>query len=143
MERQFLDTWQLLNGKRFVLEAQYLSGKMGDRKPVVPVLNFISVDSANAVIQVGSPQLVGYNGVGGITGEGKVTQWKLMKNEKRKNFTVFLTINSNIGIFNIQMSIDYSGYASASMTGLTSFMLTFDGMLVSREESVIFKGQSY
>ena len=63
IESQYKLTDSLLKGKKFVLEAQFLKYSNGDRVNVVSTLNFISIDSLSAVIQVGLMQRVGYNGV--------------------------------------------------------------------------------
>ena len=66
-DKQFRQTDTLLTGKRFVLEAQFLKNTRGMRIPVTSDLNFIAIDSLSGIIQIGSPQRVGYNGVGGRT----------------------------------------------------------------------------
>ncbi|MCX6244829.1 MAG: DUF4251 domain-containing protein [Bacteroidetes bacterium] len=143
MVQQFNETGRLITCRRFVLEANYLVNTMGQRKPVTPVLNFIAVDSAFSLIQVGSNHGIGMNGAGGITAKGKVTNWKLGINEKARNYDVFMTIDSNMGFYDITMSVDYSGYASASMAGLRSGTLQFDGNLVPKDSTRVFKGWTY
>ena len=75
IENQYKLTDSLLEGKKFVLEAHFLKYSSGDRVNVVSTLNFISFDSLSAVIQVGSMQRVGYNGVGGVTVQGRISNW--------------------------------------------------------------------
>jgi hypothetical protein len=143
MTQQFNETGRLITSRRFVLEANYLVNPMGERRSVTPVLNFIAIDSSYSYIQVGSNQGVGVNGAGGITAKGKVTNWKLGINEKARNYDVYLTISSNMGFYDISMSIDYSGYASASMTGLRSGKLQFDGNLIPIDSTRVFRGWTY
>jgi hypothetical protein len=139
---KLMDT--ILTGRKFVLEAHQLRNKQGAQINVTPNLNFVSVDSMRAVIQIGSNERAGYNGIGGITVDGKVSNWKFSKNDKGKNFDIFMTIQSSIqGIFDVNMTVDYSGYADASITGMRSGRLTFSGVIVPREDSSIFKGQSH
>jgi hypothetical protein len=94
------------------------------------------------MIQVGSFQRVGYNGVGGFTVQGRIYNWKFEKNDKGKNFYLTMTIQGNIDIYDVSMSIDYAGYADATLNGINSGKLTFEGNLISKEMSVIFKGQT-
>ncbi len=142
IESQYKLTDSLLKGKKFVLEAQFLKYSSGDRVNVVSTLNFISIDSLSAVIQVGSMQRVGYNGVGGVTVQGRISNWKLEKDDKHKNFYLTLSIQGNIDIYEVNMSIDYAGYTYAILNGINTGKLTFEGNLVSKEETVIFKGQT-
>jgi len=142
IENQYKLTDSLLEGKIFVLEAHFLKVSSGERFSVPATLNFVSVDSLSAVIQVGSFQRVGYNGVGGFTVQGRIYNWKFEKNDKGKNFYLTMTIQGNIDIYDVSMSIDYAGYADATLNGINSGKLTFEGNLVSKEASVIFKGQT-
>jgi hypothetical protein len=48
----------------------------------------------------------------------------------------------NIDIYDVSMSIDYADYADVTLNGINSGKLTFEGNLVSKEMSVIFKGQT-
>jgi len=139
---QYKLTDSLLRGKKFVLEAHFLKYSNGNRVNVVSTLNFISIDSLSAVIQVGSMQRIGYNGVGGVTVQGRISNWKLEKNDKQKNFYLTLSIQGNVDIYDVSISIDYAGYASATLNGINTGRLTFEGNVVSKEETVIFKGQS-
>ena len=142
IEQQFKATDTLLTSRRFVLEAQFLRNNRGMRVDVISTLNFISIDSLLGVIQVGNPQRVGYNGVGGVTVQGRLINWKLEKDTKRKSFFLVMTIQANIDIYDISMTIDYSGYASATLNGVNTGKLIFEGNIVPRENSSVFKGQS-
>lgn len=142
IERQYKHTDSLLTGRRFILEAQFLINNIGQRVNVITTLNFISIDSLAGVIQVGNPQRVGYNGVGGVTVQGRVINWKLEKDNKRKNFFLTMTIQGNIDIYDVSMTIDCTGYTSATLNGVNTGKLIFEGNLVSRKESSVFKGMS-
>jgi hypothetical protein len=143
MENQFRQTDTLLTGKRFVLEANYLKFSSGDRVPVTATLNFITVDSLSSTIQVGSYQRAGYNGLGGFTEGGRVSNWNLRKDEKRKNFFLSFTVTGDYGTYDINMSIDYTGYSDATLNSIRSGSITFQGNVVSDEESSVFKGQKH
>jgi len=142
IERQYQHTDSLLTGRRFILEAQFLRNNIGQRVNVITTLNFISVDSLAGVIQVGNTQRVGYNGVGGVTVQGRVIDWKLVKDDKKKDFFLTMTIQGNIDIYDISMTIDYSGYTTATLNGVNTGKLIFEGNLVSRKGSSVFKGMS-
>jgi len=142
IDRQYKQTTLLLEGKKFVLEAQFLKNNKGERVNVVSNLNFISIDSLSGVIQLGSNNRFGYNGVGGITVQGRIISWKFEKDDTRKNFYLTMTIQGNVDIYDISMSFDYSGYGTATLNGINTGKLTFEGNLLSREETTTFKGQT-
>jgi hypothetical protein len=142
IESLYKHTDSLLTERRFVLEAQFLRNNRGERINVVSTLNFISIDSLSSVIQVGSTQRFGYNGVGGVTVQGRVINWKLEKNDKAKNFFLVLTIQGNVDIYDINMTIDYTGYATATLNGINTGRLIYEGNLVSLESTTVFKGQA-
>lgn len=74
---RYLDT--LIQRKDFVLKADFLENQYGDRVPVTSALNFIRVNSSNAVLQTGSNIRLGNNGVGGITTQGVFNGGKLLR----------------------------------------------------------------
>ena len=142
IENLYKHTDSLLTGRRFVLEAQFLRNNRGERVNVISTLNFIAIDSLSGVIQVGSIQHFGYNGVGGVTVQGRITNWKLEKDDKAKNFFLVLTIQGNVDIYDINMNIDYTGYATATLNGINTGKMTYEGDLVSLETTSVFKGQA-
>jgi hypothetical protein len=132
-----------LEGKRFVLEANYLSNSRGTRIPVNSGINFIMVDSVRGVIQAGNDAGLGSNGLGGTTVEGSIMRWELKKDTKRKNFTVSYTVMSAIGTYDVTLYVSPGGYASGRVSGNWSGSITFDGNIVHRSRSRVFKGRSY
>lgn len=142
IENLYKHTDSLLTGRKFVLEAQFMRNNIGARVNVISTLNFIAIDSLSGVIQVGSSQRFGYNGVGGITVQGRVINWKLAKDDKAKDFFLELTIQANVDIYDINMNIDYSGYATATLNGVNTGKLIYEGNLVSLETTSVFKGQA-
>jgi hypothetical protein len=137
-------TDSLMNQHRFVLEADYISGTSGQRYLVSSNLNFISIDSSEAVLQLGSNTGFGYNGVGGITVEGNITKYKMTKKEGKKgsSYNVTLFIMSNLGTYDIQLWVSSSGQADATVRGNTSGSLTYSGRIVPINESRVYKARS-
>lgn len=142
LEKAYQLTKQMLENKNFVLESDFLENRYGYRVPVVSNLNFISVDSTQAIIQIGSNSRIGPNGVGGVTAKGNITQWDLKVNEKQKTFTLRINVMTTIGIYDVFFDIMASGQSRALLTGLSSGRLTFDGRLVQPGESSIYVGHS-
>jgi len=142
MENQYQATNRMLENKNFVLEADYLQDRYGNRFIVNSNINFIAVDSATAVIQIGSNYRIGPNGVGGVTAKGRITNWELNENKKHHTFSLTMNVMTSIGIYDLHFSIGPSGQATARISGLRGGQLTFDGNLVSLEESSVYEGQS-
>jgi hypothetical protein len=134
-----LDT--LLNRRTFVLEANYLQNKYGQRLPVVSSLNFIKVDGSRGILQTGANSGSGYNGVGGVTAEGTVGIWDLSKDADKLYFTLHFSLLTNLGNYDIWMTVSSDAHASATITGLEPGKLTWDGQLNTIYNSRVFKGQ--
>jgi hypothetical protein len=132
----------LLNAKRFVLEADMLRNKYGEIVNVVPTLNFIKVDESNGVLQTGSNFSMGYNGVGGVTAEGSLGGWKISKNSKKLNYVVQFSLLTNLGNFDVSMTVSANNHAVATIRGLGPGDLTWDGHLVTINNSGVFKGRN-
>jgi hypothetical protein len=130
----------LLNLKTFVLEADFLQDKNGVRIPVSSNLNFIKVDKSDGILQTGSDTGIGYNGVGGVTAEGSIGSWEINKNIKKFYYTVHFNMLTNIGHYDIIMTIIADGHASATITGLGPGRLTWDGHIEALYNSRVFKG---
>ncbi len=141
-EQKFMMTKNMLENKNFVLETDYLQDKYGNRILVNPTINFVMVDSSEAVIQIGSNSGYGPNGVGGITAKGEISNWELKENEKKNTFFLKMSVMTPIGIYDLHLNIGPTGQATADLTGLRAGHLTFDGDLVMLEESAVYEGHS-
>ena len=142
IQRNFAHMRTLLESKRFVLEADWLGNQYGDRIPVTSTINFIMVDSSDAVVQVGSNYGLGYNGVGGITADGPMTTWELDTNAKKNSFYLRMNIMSKIGAYDISMNVTADGYATATLTGLRRGKLIYTGSIVPIQKSYVYQGSS-
>lgn len=136
-----LDT--LLTNRIFVLEADYLRTKYGDKIPVSSNINFIKVSESTGVLQTGSVFSMGYNGVGGVTAEGEIGQWDIHKDPKRLHYILRFTINSNIGHYDVLLRVGADTRAEATITGLGPGNLTWEGYLVTLGNSRVFKGRNF
>ncbi len=134
-----LDT--LLESKKFVLEADFLNNQYGNRIHVSPMLNFVKVDSSIAVLQIGSVNGLGYNGVGGITAEGTLKDWKLVKKPKDLSYYLQFSAITNIGVYDVSMTVNAYNFAHATISGLRGGTLIYDGHLETVYNSGAFVGQ--
>lgn len=136
-------TKQALNDTLYVLEADYLGNRQGQRVSVSSTINFISVTKDKAVFQFGSAHTIGYNGVGGATVEGSITKYEITERKNGGSYFVRINISSTIGFFDITLDIGASGNTSATVHTNTRHKLNYSGKLMPRSESSIFKGMSY
>ena len=142
IEKQYELNKDMLENRNFVLEADYLQDRYGNRVFVNSTINFVAVDSTTAIIQIGSNFRLGPNGVGGVTAKGKITSWELRENKKQKSFDLTINVMTCIGIYDLHFLIGPSKNATANLTGLRAGQLTFDGYLIPYTESSVFEGQS-
>lgn len=141
-EQKYIRTGELLDSMKFVLEADYLDNQRGTRVIVPNTLNFIMVDSTNAVLQIGRNTGIGRNGVGGTTAEGIISKYQVTKNEKRKTYDVRMNVNTNIGNYDVFMMVAADGSARATLSGLYPGKLVWDGDIVSLEETITYQGRT-
>jgi hypothetical protein len=134
-----LDT--LLNMKSFVLEADFLQDRYGSRINVPSNLNFIKVNNTHGILQTGTNFGTGYNGVGGVTAEGRIGSWEITKNPKKLYYTIHFDMLTNIGNYDIFMTVNSANQAEATITGLGPGKLTWEGHLEMNFNSKVFKGQ--
>jgi hypothetical protein len=131
----------LITSRNFVLQANYLENKYGDRVNVAPNLNFIQVNGPTGVLQTGLVSGMGFNGVGGVTAEGNLASWEILKNAKKLTLNVQFSLVTNIGNYDISMFVTPDNVASATIRGLGPGSLTWKGHLVAPGSSRVFKGR--
>jgi hypothetical protein len=119
----------LLSSRRFVLEADNLQNRYGDRAVVISNLNFIKVDRSIGVLQTGSNNGQGYNNMGGVTAEGTIDSWKIFKDPRRMVYRVQFSLATNIGHYDVIMVVSADNRAAATISGMWSDKLTWDGHL--------------
>lgn len=142
MEASFRALDSLLTSRRFVLVADYLQTRYGDRIPVPQTINFIKVNEEAGVIQTGSSTAIGYNGIGGVTAEGTLGEYKMTKNFKNRTYTVRFSISTQIGFYDVLMTVNAANNASATITGTYPGKLTWSGHLEGLGYSKVYKGQN-
>ncbi len=140
IEKEYKATEQLIDGSVFVLSADFLSNQSGYRVISNPLLNFIKVDSSEAVIQTGRNSGLGYNGVGGLTLQGKITEWIVKKDSSHKSFMIRMSISSALGYYQVFMNVNASGKAVATLSGNYSGKLVFEGSLIPLDKARTFEG---
>ncbi len=130
-----------IESRQFVLEANFLSNKRGERLVVQPNLNFIGVDREKGAFQFGNAQSIGYNGVGGVTVEGQIADFKIKEGKKGFLNLDFRIVSSAGNIF-VNMSVSPSGNADATIRANTSGLLRYSGKVVPLGSSIVYKGSN-
>ena len=133
----------MIEYQRFVLEADRLRDSKGTQVQVSSTINFIASDSITGVIQIGSNSYVGMNGVGGITAEGPVSNYKFTYNEKSKAYNVSYNLRSTLGNYDIRMTVFSDGRADATVSSNWPGQLNYSGYVVPPAQSRVYKGTSY
>jgi hypothetical protein len=126
--------------RRFVLEAERLQSKQGSTVNVASNLNFVASDSVTAVIQIGSHQYVGSNGVGGITVQGTISNYQFTRNERSGVYNVSYNVRSPEGFFDVQMTVFTDGRADATVSSNWPGRVSYSGRLVPPAQSRVWKG---
>ena len=130
----------VLNLREFVVEADYLQGRRGELVSVSRNINFVKVLDTKGTLQTGNSSFAGYNGLGGVTTEGTISNYKVTKNTKSLTHRVTFDLVSSLGVFNIEIDIMANNNASATITSTSSLKLTWKGEVVALFNTRVFKG---
>ena len=129
--------------QRFVLEANTLRDKRGTSLPVNSSLNFISADSLTGVIQVGSNTYIGRNGVGGVTVDGNISDYRYTRHERSGAYNISYILRTPVGSYDVQITTRPDGRADATVRSTTwGDQLRYSGNLVPLGLSRVYKGMS-
>lgn len=131
---------QWVKDTTFVLEAQRVSNKLGEVFQLNSTINFVYVNKDKATIQLGFDQLVGWNGVGGITVTGRITRYEIDNEKKNKPIYIRMSIQGSAGMQDITIWISSNGNGEATIVDMRGNRIQFSGDIVSVEETSVFKG---
>lgn len=139
-KRYLLD---LLQSKAWVIEAHTVFDRYNQSYQLSPSINFVGVKGDEGALQLGFNGLIGWNGVGGVTIEGKVTRYEIKEGKKNSTPSVTLRFQGRgAGSATIYVNLNTSGQATARVSGDFGDRITFNGYIKSLEESKVYKGQS-
>lgn len=140
----YVDAETAIEKKAFTLEADQVVFKYGQTAFVSSNTNFVAVNGTDAVVQVAfNIPASGPNGLGGVTVDGNISRYETRK-DKKGNMYVSMDV---IGI-GISARVDISmmwGSNRASVTVSPNFnsnRLTLNGVILPKERSSVFKGNS-
>jgi hypothetical protein len=130
---------QVAEEKEWVLEAHTLFNKFGDSFQMDPTINFVSISDDRAVIQIGRNGYIGYNGLGGITFDGNITNYEVSKEDKSLMIK-FIAMGSAMGPVDVIARISPDGYGRLTVSGNWGQRLTFAGYFMPYENSRTYTG---
>lgn len=132
----------LLRGKAWVIEAHTVFDRYNQSYQLNPTINFVGINGEEGALQLGFDGLIGWNGVGGVTIDGKITKYEIKEGKQKNSPTVNLRFQGRgIGSAAINITVNSSGQASAKVSGDFGERITFSGMIKSIENSSVYKGQ--
>ncbi|VAW29561.1 hypothetical protein MNBD_BACTEROID07-1800 [hydrothermal vent metagenome] len=135
---------KLLKEKYFVFQADFLIGPRGTSFVLSPNINFMSVDGDNVILQFGFEDAIGWNGVGGITVRGTLSDYQVHPGKKKNN----LSMSSNIYLIgpglppSISLNVSDDGTAQLVVQPAGEPPFIVYGQIVSHKEAAIYIGQS-
>jgi hypothetical protein len=131
----------IVENKKFVLEANTLYDRTGQTYILSSHLNFVGFDGVNSTIQLAFNQLIGWNGVGGVTIDGRITKMEIKTNKDGLGFNVIASVqNKGGGLVTMVFTVNSSGAARVDMSGSFGERLSFQGNLISLDKTNVYKG---
>ncbi len=138
----FQQASEALAKSNFVLEADRVFLRRGAPFNVNSNTNFISLQGDKAVIQLAISQNRGwYNGIGGVTLEGRVSNVRMNTDKKGNiNYTMSVTGKQLSAKVSFMIIKDTNKCTAMVTPNLQGEEFTFNGYLFDREDSSVFKG---
>ncbi len=137
---------KMLKEKKFVFQADKLFAPDGVSFNVTPSINFFAVNDSVAVFQFGFEGVIGWNGVGGLTYDGYVQNYKFNPGKKRNQaMSAEAQVRSRHRASTAYFTITVMDNGSASVNITPPYgggSLRMSGQIVSLDEAKVFKGQS-
>lgn len=131
----------MVENKRWVLEANQLIGKQGQTLNLISNVNFVFLIGDVGIVQLSFPNATGpgFNDIGGVTIEGKVTKYEY---KRRGNGGVLTaTIFGSGASMDIIFTPDPFTARCEVRSSTRSNRITFTGVMKLPEESSVYKGR--
>ena len=135
-----LELSKMAEDRSIVLEATTLRGRSTLSVEVFED-NFIKIDEDQFVLQTVLPNNIGPNGIGGMTANGTITDYKANMNAKRGLVTVIANVDSHtLGQGTLTIKMNSAGYSKATFVNNMGKRITFIGSVESVENAEVYKG---
>jgi hypothetical protein len=133
----------LVEDQTYVLESTSIFGRNMNRYEVSPNTNFVKIEGDQLTVQTASIFHFGYNGLGGITINGNIQEYKIYRAKKNNSISVLIQFTSPVlGHSSLSFDIQPNGTARAMLRDNWGGRVTFQGQMVDLESSRVFKGMS-
>ncbi|NLR89921.1 MULTISPECIES: DUF4251 domain-containing protein [Flammeovirga] len=127
--------------QQFVLQANQVYDRYGNTAQVTNNINFVKLDDDKCVVQLGFEGIVGYNGVGGITLDGKISDLKVEEND---NGSIMMSFNVQGAMMQAAVRINLNGadnWADATVRSQTeNIEIRFRGNILPTNLSSVYQG---
>ncbi len=134
---------QVAESEQWVIEANTLYNKVGESFQLNTNINFFAVEDQNGTFQLSFENLIGWNGLGGITLDGKVTKYSVKEGNEKQPITIKYRANGAVlGNVDVLITINSSGMAQATLNGNWGERITIHGRFVALSQSSVYKGSS-
>ena len=131
----------MVESKKFVLEANTLFDRTGLSYILNSSINFVGFDGVNSTIQLAFDQLIGWNGVGGVTIDGKITKMEVKVKKDGIGFTIdAAVVNKGGGLVTMLFRVSSSGNARVEMSGSFGERITYQGNIIALNKTAVYKG---
>lgn len=128
--------------RAFTLEADQVIFKRGETAYVTSNTNFVSVEGDHAVVQTAfNIPVSGLNGLGGVTVEGRFSDYDLRKNKKGDLFLSFNVVGVGISA-RVDVTL-YNGGNQAIVNIIPNFNsnnISLRGVVLPLDKSRVYKG---
>lgn len=134
---------KLVDARSFVIRANMLQDRHLNTYQVNPNINFIKIDSSEAVVQFALDGVIGWNGLGGLTVEGSYTDFRVSGQSGLDPITIITDLSTpDYGFMTLFITIFNNGSAHATITGSFGSRLTFMGDFNTLDGARVYQGQS-
>ncbi len=137
--------YKALADKRFVLSIDEMVFKHGGTTQTNPTVNYLSLDSMNAVIQISFPQAApGFNGLGGITVEGAPRN--LRYSVDKKGTATLMYVVSGKGLVadvTVRLAKDKTKASASIDAGYSTAGVTVYGKISPLADGWVVKGSGF
>jgi len=128
---------------KFVLEANSLRNKQGESVQVTSALNFVASDSVTGVLQIGDDAGIGPNGVGGVTVQGEISDYKYSLHEKSGSYDISYILRTPVGTYDVRLTAYPNSRGEATISNATwGGRITYSGYLIPSGLSRVYKGNA-
>jgi len=133
----------LTENRTLIIEANMLRGKYQQHYQATGD-NFVLIDGDRVVLQTASIWGPGFNGMGGITLEGRITDYKYELGDGNVPITIMASVSMNgAGFGTLRINVSANGSGTATYQDNWGGRVTFVGTAGDPAHSRVFEGMSF